>query len=317
MATTLVRRLLIPTDAPERVSTAPADTDSASSRAGRCVAFCNTPEVPELPEVETIRRQLEPRVVGRRITSAWGFDSPKFSGAVLARGATVQGIRRRGKYLLAGLGGGRRDTDELVIHLGMTGRLAVCDEGDEPPDCNESHLRARWTLDDGSYLGFWDPRRFGRATVVADRDYADLPTLARLGPEPFSEQFTPDSLRNGLSGRKALKTALMDQRIVAGIGNIYADEALWESGIRPTTRRLGAARAASLHEAIVAVLDRAVSDGGTTLRDYRDASGSQGSHQSRLRCYGRAGLPCPRCDRPLSHTVLDARGTTWCKHCQT
>lgn len=272
--------------------------------------------MPELPEVETIRRQLEPRLTGRRITSAWGFDSPKFSRATLAGGATITGVRRRGKYLLADLAHGRPGADELVIHLGMTGRLAVCDDGASPPESRDAHLRARWMLDDDTYLGFWDPRRFGRATVVTDGDYGELPTLARLGPEPFSEEFTAESLRSGLSGRKALKTSLMDQRIVAGIGNIYADEALWESGIRPTARRLGAERADHLHQAIVAVLDRAVRDGGTTLRDYRDASGSEGGHQTRLRCYGRSGLPCVRCARPLSHMVLDARGTTWCATCQ-
>lgn len=273
--------------------------------------------MPELPEVETIRRQLEPRLTGRRITSAWGFDSPKFSRAALARDATITGLCRRGKYLLADLSNGLPAADELVIHLGMTGRLSVCDDGSTTPDAHDVHLRARWMLDDGSYLGFWDPRRFGRATVVADHDYSELPTLACLGPEPFSPEFTAESLRSGLSGRKALKTALMDQRIVAGIGNIYADEALWESGIRPTARRLGSARAEHLHRAIVSVLDSAVRDGGTTLRDYRDASGSEGGHQMRLRCYGRSGLPCVRCGRPLSHMVLDARGTTWCATCQS
>lgn len=278
--------------------------------------FCNTSAMPELPEVETVRRQLEPVLRGRTITSAWGFDSPKFSRATLARGATITGLRRRGKYLLADLQRGSSASEQLVIHLGMTGRLALRNDRNAPPGSRDVHLRARWVLDDGSLLGFWDPRRFGRATVVVGGDFGDLPTLARLGPEPLSVEFTAESLRSGLSGRKALKTALMDQRIVAGIGNIYADEALWESGIRPTTRRLGAARAERLHRAIVTVLGTALHDGGTTLRDYRDARGSSGSHQRRLRCYGRSGLPCPRCARPLSHMVLDARGTTWCRTCQ-
>lgn len=278
--------------------------------------FCHTAAMPELPEVETVRRQLESALLGRRITSAWGFDSPKFSRAAMARDATITGLRRRGKYLLADLGRGTSSTEELVIHLGMTGRLALFDHDRTPGGNRDAHLRALWTLDDGSTLGFWDPRRFGRATVVTDHDYSDLPTLANLGPEPFSSEFTAESLRSALSGRKALKTSLLDQRIVAGIGNIYADEALWESGIRPTARRLGTARADRLHQAIVVVLDRALHDGGTTLRDYRDAVGSAGGHQERLRCYGRSGLPCGRCARPLSHMVLDARGTTWCKACQ-
>lgn len=273
--------------------------------------------MPELPEVETIRRQLEPRITRRRIISVWAFDSPKFSRASQAENSTITGLRRRGKYLLADLAQGRPAALELVIHLGMTGRLAVCDDGTAPPGYLDAHLRARWMLDDGCFLGFWDPRRFGRVAVVANHDYAGLPTLARLGPEPFSPEFTAESLRSGLSGRKALKTSLMDQRIVAGIGNIYADEALWESGIRPTARRLGADRADRLHHAIVSVLDAALRNGGTTLRDYRDARGSAGEHGIRLKCYGRAGLPCVRCARPLSHMVLDARGTTWCATCQS
>lgn len=273
--------------------------------------------MPELPEVETIRRQLSPLVTGRHITSAWGFDSPRFARAPLANGSTIDSLRRRGKYLLADLEGGTEGADELVVHLGMTGRLAARSEGTAPHQHAAEHLRAMWTLDDGTYLGLWDMRRFGRATVVARGDYSELPTLQRLGPEPLSSGFTPSSLRSGLSGRKAIKTALMDQRLVAGIGNIYADEALWDSRIRPTTRRLGAERAEALHRSIVEVLRRAIDDGGTTLRDYRDASGAQGTHQNRLRCYGRAGLPCPRCSRPLSRAVLDARSTTWCANCQT
>ncbi len=278
--------------------------------------------MPELPEVETIRRQLEPAIVGRKITDAWGFDSPKFSRSVAATGARIVALDRRGKYLIADLDrtvapSQTFTTQQLVVHLGMTGRLAVCAGDSTPAGTSSAHLRAWWALEDGTYLGLWDPRRFGRATVVNDGDYAELPTLAHLGPEPFSEDFTPQSLRSALSGRKALKTALMDQRAVAGVGNIYADEALWLSRIRPGTRRLGNQRSRALHTAIVEVLQHAVSDGGTTLRDYRDAGGSEGSHQKRLLCYGRAGLPCMRCGRPLSRTVLDGRGTTWCQVCQT
>jgi formamidopyrimidine-DNA glycosylase len=287
--------------------------------------------VPELPEVETIRRQLSPQLAGRRIISGWGFDSPKFADAPDAGGMQVTGLRRRGKYLLAELrssdAGRRRPTGspdrtsrELVVHLGMTGRLAVVDT--PPPEVvdllrNPRHLRAWWTLDDGRHLGFWDQRRFGRVAVVEPGGYGELPTLAALGPEPFSEGFTGASLRAGLSGRKAIKTALLDQRLVAGVGNIYADEALWMSGISPTRRRLGAGRADDLRDAIVEVLEAGIADGGTTLRDYRDAAGDQGRHQERLRCYGRAGLPCDRCDEPLSRKVVDARGTTWCRNCQT
>lgn len=288
----------------------------------------HTAPMPELPEVETIRRQLAPRLLDRRVTAAWGFDSPKFASAPLASGCSFGRLRRRGKYLLVPLHGSDSTAlsnseeprsgaaSELVVHLGMTGQLLVLD-GDAGDDHRPQHLRARFDLDDGSYLGFWDARRFGRAMVVPVGAYSGLPTLAHLGPEPFSEEFNPVGLRSALSGRKAIKTALMDQRVVAGVGNIYADEALWQSEIRPTVRRLGPGRAELLHRAVVDVLSRAVDDGGTTLRDYRDASGSQGTHQNQLRCYGRSGLPCLRCGEPLARSVIDGRGTTWCRRCQT
>ena len=278
------------------------------------------------------------------VESSWGFASPKFVTASDATGHRLGELRRRGKYLLVDLhrAGGCRDREhgddgeheddgehgadrELVVHLGMTGRLAVLHGTDQPPgnltgrlgsELRPEHLRARFDLDDGHYLGFWDLRRFGRAVVVEPGDHSGLPTLANLGPEPFSPEFSPERLRAGLSGRKALKTSLMDQRLVAGVGNIYADEALWLSGIRPTARRLGPARAEALHRAVVEVLSGAIGNGGTTLRDYRDASGAEGSNQHRLRRYGRAGEECLRCGRPLAHTVLDGRGTTWCTNCQ-
>lgn len=279
--------------------------------------------MPELPEVETIRAQLAVPVAGRTVTAAWGFDSPKFSAADAAVGYRVVELRRRGKYLLADLHGPARPgptRTELVVHLGMTGRLALL-----PPPADRSpgdgitdpHLRAWWDLDDGSRLTLHDARRFGRVAVVPAGRYQSLPTLLHLGPEPLSESFDAEVLRHGLTGRRALKTALLDQRLVAGIGNIYADEALWRARISPTARRLGRARAETLHAAIVWVLSRAIDRRGTTLRDYRDATGAQGSNQHSLACYGRAGLPCRRCRSALSHRVLDARSTTWCRTCQT
>lgn len=283
--------------------------------------------MPELPEVETIRGQLAPRLLGRTITAGWGFESPKFCDAPAAVGHRVVDLRRRGKYLLADLRdlSTKRGRRELVVHLGMTGRLAIATPregngpggGTAPVDPARSHLRAWWGLDDGNRLTFHDARRFGRIAVVQAGRHESLPTLARLGPEPLSDAFDAARLRDGLTGRRALKTALLDQRLVAGVGNIYADESLWLATIAPTTRRLGPARAEALRAAIVTVLSRAVEDGGTTLRDYRDAGGAQGRHQYSLECYGRAGLPCGRCGQPLSHRVLDARGTTWCRSCQT
>ncbi len=229
--------------------------------------------------METIRGQLEPDLIGRTVVSGWGFDSPKFSDAPLARGAEMAAVRRRGKYLLVDLAHLRATESELVVHLGMTGRLAVTVRPPAEHDTAElkpRHLRAWWALDDGRHLGFWDQRRFGRIAVVARGDHRRLPTLADLGPEPFSSDFTPEHLRSGLGGRRALKSVLLDQRLVAGIGNIYADEALWLAGISPAARRLGADRSIALHRAIISVLQDGLEDGGTTLRDYRDASGAAG-----------------------------------------
>lgn len=282
----------------------------------------HTAPVPELPEVETVRRQLAPQLRGRTVLATWSFGTPKFDQAHLAAGSTFGPLDRRGKYLLAALDGpdGER---ELVLHLGMTGRLGVRPgpiDGpiDGPVDGpTGTHLRAAWELDDGTTFEFHDVRRFGRLAVVDHGDHDGLPTLAHLGPEPFDDAFTPASLRAAVarSGR-AIKTQLLSQRPVAGLGNIYADEALWDAGIHPRATRLGTQRAAALHDAIRRVLDAGIRHGGTTLRDYRDATGAEGSHQHRLRCYGRAGRPCLRCGLPLRRTVVDARTTTFCPTCQ-
>jgi len=267
--------------------------------------------VPELPEVETIRAQLAPELRGAAVTDAWAFPSAKFTDAVLAVGGRFTDVRRRGKYLLADLDTGDGPA-ELVIHLGMTGRLSV-----GAPPRGGAHLRASWTLDDGRHLRFDDVRRFGRVAVVPRGEHGSLPTLAALGPEPFDEAFTAEHLRASVNAsRRALKTQLLSQRVVAGVGNIYADEALWRAGIHPAARRLGPARAAALRDALVAVLSEAIAHGGTTLRDYRQVDGGEGRNQLRLECYGRHGLPCRRCGETLARTVIDARSTTYCRRCQ-
>ncbi len=275
--------------------------------------------MPELPEVETIRRQLEPRLVDRTVVEAWAFPSPKFDGAPAATGATIRRVRRRGKYLLVGLARPDGGDDELVVHLGMTGRLAVGGDrvdgtgGAEP----HPHLRAWWALDDGRTLTFHDTRRFGRVAVVAAGEYDGMPTLAGLGPEPDDPDFSPENLRAAInSGRRRIKTALLSQRPVAGVGNIYADEALWRAGVDPRSRHLTRAAAVRLRDAVRDVLAEGVAHGGTTLRDYVDADGAEGTNQHRLDCYGRSGLPCHRCGSTLRGAVLDARSTTWCPRCQ-
>lgn len=265
--------------------------------------------VPELPEVETVRGQLEPLVVGRSIVDAGSHWSDKFTPAVEAVGGRVTEVRRRGKYLLVGLDEG----DELVIHLGMTGRLAVSGAFDR----DHPHLRAWWELDDGSTLTFHDTRRFGRIRVVPAGDYSGIETLAALGPEPFDDEFDGEALWRAIrSSRRHVKTQLLSQRPVAGVGNIYADEALWLAEINPAVRSLSRARSDRLVESIREALGSGIRHGGTTLRDYVTVDGDPGDNQRHLHCYGRAGEPCERCGTELRSRQLDARTTTWCPVCQ-
>lgn len=264
--------------------------------------------MPELPEVETIRRALEPALVGRVIVGGGAFPSAKFTAAADAVSAGVVAVGRRGKYLLVELD----DDRELVVHLGMTGVLRrVAHRSDD------AYLRAWWALDDGSVLEFSDVRRFGRIAVVRRGDYGTLPTLQALGPEPLSDDFSPASLHAAVRRSSvALKTQLLGQRVVAGVGNIYADEALWLARVSPTARSLTRPQAERLHGAIVEVLRNGIERRGTTLRDYRTFDGSEGSNQHHLRCYGRADEPCERCGTLLRRRIVDARGTTWCPSCQ-
>lgn len=267
--------------------------------------------MPELPEVETIRRQLEPMVAGRAIVDAASHPSAKFTPAIEAVGAVIEGVRRRGKFLLFSLD----DDRELVIHLGMTGQLV--------PDAalDDAYLRAWWRLEGpsepscGRILGFRDVRRFGRIRIANDGRYAG--SLASLGPEPFDDDFTPMSLWTAVKrSNRRLKTQLLSQKPVAGVGNIYADEACFLAGVHPAARSISKAQAEALHDAIVTVLRQGVDNGGTTLRDYVDADGDAGSNQFHLRCYGRHGEPCVRCGTELRRLTLDARTTTYCPVCQ-
>jgi formamidopyrimidine-DNA glycosylase len=263
--------------------------------------------VPELPEVETVRRQLEPLVVGRAVVEGWGHPSPKFSSAPLASGARIDGVDRRGKYLLLALD----DTRELVVHLGMTGQLRLRPGGLDP------YVRAWWALDDGQVLELRDVRRFGRLGVVAAGEWSSFPTLANQGPEPWDPVLDDGGLwRNLRRSRLRLKTSLLSQRPLAGVGNIYADEALWRAGVHPAVRHVTRAQADRLLAELRAVLEQGIANGGTTLRDYRTPGGEPGRNQLELACYGRAGEPCLRCGTELRRTVIDARGTTSCAACQ-
>jgi formamidopyrimidine-DNA glycosylase len=273
--------------------------------------------MPELPEVETIRRQLEPLVVGRRLASAWAFPDAKFTAALEVVGATITGTARRGKYLLLALDDGR----ELIVHLGMTGSLRVRPAGDQ----GDTYVRAWWGLEDpagveaagasGRALEYRDVRRFGRLAVAEDGHYAG--TLAVQGPDALDRQLTAEDFWRALRrSRRAIKTQLLSQRPIAGVGNIYADEALWRARINPARQTVTRAQAAALLDAVREVLAGSLHHGGTTLTTYRNVEGLPGRNQQRLNVYGQAGLPCPRCGTELRSRVLDGRTTTWCPTCQ-
>jgi len=264
--------------------------------------------MPELPEVETIRAQLDPLLAGRSIVAATSHPSGKFTPAIEAQGAGIEHVRRRGKYLIFDLD----DDRELIVHLGMTGVLSVPSTADDSP-----YVRASWELDNGHTLIFSDVRRFGRIRVVPAGDYRTIATLHNLGPEPFDASFTATHLHQALNkSSRRLKTQLLSQRPVAGLGNIYADEALWLAKVKPQARKITKPAAARLRDACVEVIASAIENGGTTLRDYRNAEGGSGNNQFYLRCYGRAGEPCERCASLLKSAVFDARTTTWCPTCQ-
>ena len=268
--------------------------------------------VPELPEVETIRGQLAPILCGRAIIDAGCHPSAKFASAPEAVGAEIKTVRRRGKYLILGLDGDDGE-HEMIVHLGMTGRLTTGTE----IDMSHPHLRAWWRLDDDTVLAFHDIRRFGRIHVVASGCYDTIATLSRIGPEPFDDSFDGEWLWRSLrASRRCIKTQLLSQRPVAGVGNIYADEALWLARVNPAMRRLSRPRCDELADAIRTALSSGLRHGGTTLRDYVAVNGATGGNQHHLRCYGRAGEPCERCGGELRRKVIDARGTTWCPVCQ-
>lgn len=273
--------------------------------------------MPELPEVETIRRGFESRLAppGRRILDVelkrrdLRAPIPKNLPARL-RGATITGYRRWGKYLLW-------DTtrESLLCHLGMTGTWRDAPAGDE-----RDHDHVYVHLEGGTRLAFRDPRRFGFLDVVAAGREREHASLRDLGPDALDKaSFHLAHLKSTLLGRKApVKALLLDQRVVAGVGNIYAAEALFRAGIRPLTPagRIGPRRLAALLDAVRSVLADAIESGGSTLRDYRGTGGELGSFQHRFEVYAREGQPCTRCERPLRGAIVGGRSTVWCSRCQ-
>jgi formamidopyrimidine-DNA glycosylase len=269
--------------------------------------------MPELPEVETIVRGLARTVIDRTIESAEirlariAVAPPNVAFARAVVGERIAGVRRRGKYAVLELASGR----SLVTSLRMTGRLTVAHDGE--PEWPSTHLVLE--LRGGGCVRFSDVRTFGRMRLVElgeawDRD---------LGIEPLSPGFTQGAFIGMLSGRTTpVKAFLLDQRRIAGIGNIYACEALWKARIRPSlsSRRLTKPAICRLRHAIIDVLKCAIDQRGTSVDDYVDADGLQGGFQDNLSVYGRVGRPCLRCGAPIVRTVLAQRGTWWCRRCQ-
>jgi formamidopyrimidine-DNA glycosylase len=269
--------------------------------------------MPELPEVETIVRGLTRKIVGKTIDRA-EVRLPRIAvapaGVAFARavaGDRISAVRRRGKYAVLELASGR----SLVTSLRMTGRLVVAE--DEEPEWAGTHLVLNFR--EGGCLRFSDVRTFGRMRLVGPTEAWDR----ELGVEPLSSDFTPEAFIGMLSGRTTpVKVLLLDQRRIAGIGNIYACEALWEARIRPSlpSRRLTKPAICRLRRAIVEILHRAIELRGTSVDDYVDADGLQGRFQNNLSVYGRDGRPCLRCGAEVVRTVLAQRGTWWCRRCQ-
>jgi formamidopyrimidine-DNA glycosylase len=277
--------------------------------------------MPELPEVETIARELRPLVVGRTIRAAW-FDWPRqirhpapadFPERVVRR--EILAVERRAKWVILSLGPqdpGDGQPAVLAIQVKMTGQLDVVAQG-SPRD---RHVHAAFALDDGGELRLRDTRKFGRLAVYSPEEASSV--LGMLGPEPLAEAFTLADFRRLLRRRKArLKPLLMDQAFLAGVGNIYADEALWRARLHPlrTANGLRADQERALYRALRDVLSEAIEHRGSSVDDYR-APGGIGQMQHRLNVYGRTGKPCPRCGRPTRRVVIGARSSHFCSWCQ-
>jgi formamidopyrimidine-DNA glycosylase len=276
--------------------------------------------MPELPEVESLRRILMRSALGRSIVSA-RIAEPRLRRRVDSRmqreivGRRIERISRRAKYLMIELAG----DGVLLVHLGMSGSLTHRDAGFDSSQFNARHDHVEFGFDDGTALVFNDPRRFGLMKLVTRGEIERLPELRGLGPEPIGRKFDLDYLCAKSRGRRvAIKNLLMDQRIVAGIGNIYAAEILFRAAIRPTRRagRLTHAELARIVAATPAILRAAIGSRGTTFRSYRDSRGRPGGFASRLQVYGREGEPCYRCSTPIRNTIVGQRSSFFCPHCQ-
>jgi formamidopyrimidine-DNA glycosylase len=272
--------------------------------------------LPELPEVEVIRRGIVSHLEGRRISGAQ-IRNPNLRWPVspdldqMLRGAEICRVARRGKYILLDC-----DKGTLILHLGMSGSLRLLSAGAN--SLPEKHDHADLVLDNGVVLRLRDPRRFG-AILWAQFDVMKHALLAQLGPEPLTEAFSGPLLHKRTRGRRAsIKEVLMNSRIVVGVGNIYANEALFCAGIAPMTAagRLGAIRCEKLVQAVKLTLELAIEAGGSTLRDFVDSGGKPGYFQQQYRVYGRSNKPCRTCGTVILQIRQGQRSSFYCPHCQ-
>lgn len=273
--------------------------------------------MPELPEVETIKESLSPKLRGRAIAGV-ELKLPRLlkkpgpnAFITLLKGKVIADLSRRGKYLLLHLSGDYR----LIFHLGMTGRLLYF-PGNATID---KHTHLIFYLSEKDRLCFHDMRTFGMVYLVAANELDLLPGFSTLGPEPLGPQFTPTYLAQALSGRRAaIKGILLNQKVLAGLGNIYADESLFLAGIHPT-RQAGSltdAEVLALHRAVGGVLTAGIQFRGTSFRDYVDGEGKTGHFQEHLSVYGRSQKPCVKCGTPLERTRVAGRSSIYCPCCQ-
>jgi formamidopyrimidine-DNA glycosylase len=272
--------------------------------------------VPELPEIEVLKRSLEPHLTGRRVLEV-RIHSPALREPLdrpsLRRlaGRRIERLGRRSKYLLIEVEGG----DTLVVHLGMSGRLTLSPTA----AALEAHEHLSFRLDGEERLRLRDPRRFGVAFVAPTAELGSDRHFRHLGAEPLAPALTGVQLEALAAGRRGpVKSFLMDGRLVVGVGNIYATEALHRAGIHParSVARISAGRWQRLASAVVEVLESAIVEGGTTLNDFADGAGREGEYQEDLAVYGRTGEPCPTCGAPVRRLVQGGRSSFYCPRCQ-
>ena len=273
--------------------------------------------MPEMPEVEIIRRYLDTQVAGKKIINLTIFlprmiKWPDVEGfRALVTGRIIKGMNRRGKYLLMELD----NASKVVFHLRMTGRLVYEPAG----DTTDRHARVIFHLQDGASLVYGDTRTLGTIHGLKPQELGMLKGLVEMGPEPLSAEFTAEYLYRTASQRKvAIKSFLLNQKYIGGIGNIYADEALFLAGIHPLrpANSLTQTECGKLWESVNKVIADGIADGGTTFRDYQNGEGGKGSHQEHLYVYGRKGEQCRICGALLERIIVGGRGTHFCPHCQ-